>query len=99
MLLLPQGSSDLTTLVQIMCATFAENCPVYSKAAARPPPQQAYSQPRYPPQPQQYQQPQQQRPPYGVCIHPCVCVCVCVCIHVYVHVHVHACVHYMHVPT
>ncbi len=30
MVLPPQCLSDLTTLVQILCATFAEHCPVYS---------------------------------------------------------------------
>ena len=31
-----QDSSDLSTLVQIMCATFADRCPVYTKAAQLP---------------------------------------------------------------
>ena len=69
-----QGSSDLTTLVQIMCATFVDYCPVYSKPAAQPPSQQwshppprpaiPYHQPpttAYPSYTQQQQQPQ--RPP------------------------------------
>lgn len=74
-----QGSSDLSTLVQIMCATFVEQCPVYSKAAHRsaqrtssatyavqPPPQNpgtSYRQPVYPPR--GMPQPQSQPQAYG----------------------------------
>ena len=48
-----QNSSDLTSLVQIMCATFADKCPVYAKPPpGRAPPQHAHSQPSsYPPPP------------------------------------------------
>ena len=44
-----QGSADMSTLVQIMCATFVENCPVYSKSAApsRPSNQQYSPRPPY----------------------------------------------------
>eukprot|EP00731_Ephydatia_muelleri_P029852 Em0021g375a len=47
------NSSDLTSLVQIMCATFADKCPVYAKPPpGRAPPQHAHSQPSsYPPPP------------------------------------------------
>ena len=69
-----QGSADLSTLVQIMCATFAEHCPVYSKAQHTRAPHNPYNQPPsqtpshynqqpgYPP----YGQPPPQRPAYGM---------------------------------
>lgn len=42
-----QTSSDLSSLVGILCATFSDKCPVY-KAPTRHPPQHSLSQPSYP---------------------------------------------------
>ena len=42
-----QTSSDLSSLVQIICATFSDKCPVY-EAPSRHPPQHSLSQPSYP---------------------------------------------------
>ena len=57
-----QGVSDLTALCQIMCATFVDHCPVYSKAAA--PPQQTWNQPVRPPSTYATPNPYGGRPPY-----------------------------------
>jgi ESCRT-I complex subunit TSG101 len=59
------GSSDLTALAQIMCATFADRCPVYSKPAQWQPPQPvqpptSYRSPN--PYPSGYPPPQAQPP-------------------------------------
>ena len=50
-----QGSSDLITLVQIMCAIFADTCPVYStKGQASPYPSPQGGSMRQPYQPYSY---------------------------------------------
>ena len=66
-----QGKSDLVTLVQILCATFAESIPVFSRqqqhtymppsgaGSYRPPPQGGYNPPGYAPH-----YPVQPRQPY-----------------------------------
>lgn len=57
------GTSDLSALCQIMCATFADHCPVYSKSAA--PPQPSWGQqPIRPPATYATPNPYGARPPY-----------------------------------
>ena len=58
-----QGVSDLSALCQIMCATFADHCPVYSKSAV---PQQPTwgQQPVRPPATYTTPSPYGARPPY-----------------------------------
>ena len=60
---LSQGMSDLSALCQIMCAMFADHCPVYSKSAV--PPQPSWGQqPIRPPATYATPNPYGARPPY-----------------------------------
>ena len=58
-----QGISDLSALCQIMCATFADHCPVYSKSAASQQPSWG-QQPVRPPATYATPSPYGARPPY-----------------------------------
>lgn len=58
------GTSDLSALCQIMCATFADHCPVYSKSAAPQQPVSWGQQPVRPPATYATPNPYGARPPY-----------------------------------
>ena len=63
-----QAQSDMTILIQVLCATFADHCPVYSKTAQQPQPQPQMSWQHHPQRPVQppstYSTPTAYRSPY-----------------------------------